>query len=93
VGAKQKRHCLLEKGAQYFSAGYLSPFRMHSYGGQLSIQKSWSCIQQETNKFYTTTDHVVSRPASGLGVDDVVMAGPSLNTTMFMDLQYQKQCT
>jgi hypothetical protein len=39
----------------------LKPFKIHSDGGQVFIQKRWSLIQQDTNKFCGAIEHVVNR--------------------------------
>jgi hypothetical protein len=76
-GAEQKRNSYWRKVTQDFhERRQLAPFRIHSDRGQNSIQKRRGYIQQDTNKFCTAIDHVLSRPVSGLGTADVVRPRP-----------------
>jgi hypothetical protein len=56
----------------YHERRQLKPFKIHSDRGQLSIQKRWSLIQMETNKFYGAIEHALGRQESGVGVTDMV---------------------
>jgi hypothetical protein len=44
----------------YHERQQLKPFKIHSNRGQVSIQKQWFLIQQETNKFCGAIEHVVN---------------------------------
>jgi hypothetical protein len=44
----------------YHERRQLKSFKIHSDRGQVSIQKRWSLIQQETNKFCGAIEHIVN---------------------------------
>jgi hypothetical protein len=46
----------------YHGRQQLKPFKIHNDRGQVSIQKRWSFIQLETNKFCTAIEAVLRRP-------------------------------
>jgi hypothetical protein len=52
------------------SAVKLKPFEIHNDCGQVSIQKRWSLIQQETNKYFGLIQTVQRRSKSGISVID-----------------------
>jgi hypothetical protein len=60
----------------YHERWQLKPFKIHSNHGQVSIQKRWSLIQQETNKFCGAIETVQRRPKSGTGVIDMLCPWP-----------------
>jgi hypothetical protein len=60
----------------YHERRQLKPFKIHGERGQVSIQKRWSLIQQETNKFCGATEHVVNRRESGVGIANMVRPSP-----------------
>jgi hypothetical protein len=75
-GAEQKGKAYWKRvTVDYHQQRQLKPFKIHSDRGQVSIQKWWSLIQMDTNKFCGAIEHVLGRRESGVGIAD--MARPS----------------
>jgi hypothetical protein len=72
-GTEQKGRAYWKRvTVDYNERRQLNTFKIHSDRGQVSIQKQWSLIQQETNKFCGAIEHVVNRRESGVGGTDMV---------------------
>jgi hypothetical protein len=85
--AEQKGNANWWKVTQDFHERQLhAPFRVHRNRGLLLIQKRWSNIQQETDKFCAAIDHIVSHPVSGRVIANVVRPQPLFNLVMYMVL-------
>jgi hypothetical protein len=68
--------CWKRVTVDYHERRQLKPFKIHSDRGQVSIQKRWSLVQQDTNKFCDAIEHVVNRRESGVGIADMVCPYP-----------------
>jgi hypothetical protein len=72
-GAMQKGKAYWKRvSVDYHEWRQLKPFKIHSDHGQVSIQKRWSLIQMETNKFCGAIEHVLGHRESDVGVADMV---------------------
>jgi hypothetical protein len=76
-GAEQKGKAYWRRvNVDYHEHRQLKPFKIHSDHDQVSIQKRWSLIQQETNKFCGAIEGVQHRPLSGTSMIDMVCPWP-----------------
>jgi hypothetical protein len=72
-GAKQKSKAYWKRvTVDYHERQKLKTLKIHSDRGQVSIQKRWSLIQQETNNFCGAIEAVQCQPQSGVGVIEMV---------------------
>jgi hypothetical protein len=72
----------------YHERRQLKPFKIQSDRGQVSIQKTWSLIKLETNKFCDAIEVVLRRPKSATSVIDMVCHRPYMICPCAMPIEF-----